>query len=228
MTEPAVPANVDTVRDVLAKLSAMFPKHRDEILAWSQPYQRTLGHLPPARLREVFAAVIDGWDKSYPPKPAEFKSKLGADAKPETPNSPQDIANGKRNRALVEASQRRDRLAKKLVDDSLAHYAEHFTEAARRANVSADDLRLLAANLWGGLNPTYKDPAYKAAAAHVFANEPLPDFLPLTPDDWHRLRAAATKKRDDPSWFSPDRPPSFPRPNEARRRESLLREEAAS
>lgn len=210
MTDPA-PAAIDTVRDVLAKLVGMFPKHRDEILAWSQPYQRVLGHLQPTRLREVFAAVIDGWEKGYPPKPADFKAKLGSDVKPEAPTNPQDVANGKRNRAIMEAHTRRDNLAKSICKATFEHYGAAIEEAAGRIGVAATDIRRRLENIvgWLGMSPRPKTRAYDAAHAHVFGGEPLVDFIRLTADDWNSARRYAEIKRDDPSAFDFTQPQGF-------------------
>ncbi len=239
MTLAPTPTTVHTVADLLMALMLRFPKHHVTIEAWSGSYRRTLGHLQPARLEEVWFAVIDEWAYREPPKPADFKAKLGSDAKPEAPTNPQDIANGKRNRALMESHTRRDSLAKAICRATFEHYGAAIEDAAGRIGVSVEDMRyrLKTEIGWPGLCAQKGTRSFDAAHAHVFRREPLVDFIHLTADDWNSARRYAEIKRDDPGAFDFTQPQGFRaiaatrRPvvhsaAEERRRESI--EEAAA
>lgn len=211
MTLAPTPTTVHTVADLLMALMLRFPKHQATIEAWSGSYRRTLGHLQPARLEEIWFAVIDEWAYREPPKPADFKAKLGADAKPDAPSDPCAVAAGRRNKALMEAHTRRDNLAKAICKATFEHYGAAIEEAATRVGVSAADMRRRIENVvgWIGLAPRKNTRAYAAAHAHVFGSEPLVDYIRLTADDWNSAKRYAEIKRDDPAAFDHSQPVGF-------------------
>ena len=239
MTLAPMPTTVHTVADLLMALMLRFPKHQATLEAWSGSYRRTLGHLQPTRLEEVWFAVIDEWAYREPPKPADFKAKLGGDAKPEAPTSPEAVANGKRNRAINDAHSRRDNLAKAICAATFERYGHAIEEAAQRVGVKAEDMRHRLKTMigWPGLCAQKGTRSFDAAHAHVFGSEPLVEFIHLTADDWHSARRYAEIKRDRPDAFDLPQAPGF-RPigdtgrtgadREARRRASIEAQDGAA
>jgi hypothetical protein len=227
MLAPQPIASVQTTTDLLVALCQRFPKSADQIQAWAPSFKRVLGHLQPARLDAVWSAVIDRWDKNYPPKPFDFERAAGDEAAPLSPTAQRA---GVANKALQDRTQRWHRCTDRLVEASLAAYSPKFEEVAQRLGVAADDLRRGARCLW-----TYgfsKSRASKAALAHVVNGEALPEYLKLSEDDWHGLRRLAEAKRNTPEIFAVDmhggsRSRAHPE-KEARRREQLERVEQRS
>ena len=73
---PAESTTIATVRDVVRRLTKLFPRASAEILEWADAYQRVLGHLSPADLAATFHRVVDAWDKPGHPRPSAFTAKL--------------------------------------------------------------------------------------------------------------------------------------------------------
>lgn len=61
-----------TIADVLEALTKKFPKHAGTIAEWTKNYTRVLANVPEDRLELVLNAVLDRWEKSIAPLPADF------------------------------------------------------------------------------------------------------------------------------------------------------------
>ena len=112
------PESIQTPRDVVRKLCRMFPKHTGEISEWADGYARTVGHLPPNRLAEVFAAVMDRWTRASPPKPADFAAAAPSPGSVQAGSADHGafVAHGRIARAgFVEAK----RIAARMIEDAL-------------------------------------------------------------------------------------------------------------
>ena len=62
------------VNELIKRLMRMFPRHADEIEAWSPSYVRRLGRFSRDDLEAAVSEVLDGWTHGYPPKPEQFRA----------------------------------------------------------------------------------------------------------------------------------------------------------
>lgn len=163
------PETIATPRDAVRKLCRLFPKNTGEISEWADGYARTLGHLPPNRLAEVFAAVMDRWTRASPPKPGDFAAAAPSAASVEAGRTDTGslCVGGRLTRAgFVEAK----RIARELVDAALRRAPEPLSgdEAARIAH-------------------SLKDRAWLAAQREVQGR--AAEYLDITHEDIGRVRA---------------------------------------
>lgn len=69
-----------TVTELIAKLSALFPRAKDWIHAWSDSFRRVLAGREGEDLRIAYERTMDGWSEPGCPKPAAFAANLPARA----------------------------------------------------------------------------------------------------------------------------------------------------
>jgi hypothetical protein len=109
----------------MAALIRMFPKYAAEIDAWTNAYKRVLGMLGPTELRQTWQATIDTWQRTIPPKPADFAAHRPAVGREPNPEAAAQIRQMQiTNAAHVEQ--------KALVDRTLQAYAETLSAYGRQ------------------------------------------------------------------------------------------------
>ena len=208
MLAPQPIASVQTTTDLLVALCQRFPKSADQIMAWAPSFKRVLGHLQPDRLDAVWSAVIDRWEKGFPPMPADFAKAIG-DAAP-APSSGGYGAELFRGRPWLEynrLSKEAETHEKALLQRSHAANHENIEGAASKWGVAAVDLKYWADRFVFRATPRGKDyesheRARVIAYRHVFEGDALPEFLELSQADWANAKRYAEAKRDHPERFT--------------------------
>jgi len=113
------------ISDLMILLAKRFPRYVDEIAGWRDSYSRVLGRVAPGPLTDAVNATLDAWEKSIPPKPADFARHVPANATSGTVKPEWWHGAGKRA-AELHARKRR------MIDDAMRWHEAQIAEHAER------------------------------------------------------------------------------------------------
>lgn len=115
------------LRDLIAELTAKFPRYARELAAWAPEYARALQG---ADMRTSLAATLARWSKSMPPRPSDFTRKqagpIGSDGSGSIDLPPvQTNADGSRS-CTMKGFEKAKAIKHAILEDMLRHSLEEL------------------------------------------------------------------------------------------------------